>query len=48
MPNVEWIKSMIEAFEERAKLCNCPFEAHKMQQEANNYKEMLRQEESEQ
>lgn len=44
MPNVEWIKSMIEAFEERAKLCNCPAEAHQMQQEAENYKRMLQDE----
>jgi hypothetical protein len=34
---------MIEAFEERVKLCNCPFEVQKMQQEANNYKTMLEQ-----
>jgi len=40
--NVEWIKSMIEAFEERAKLCSCPFEEHKMKQEANTYREMLK------
>jgi hypothetical protein len=36
---------MIEAFEERAKLCTCPFESHKMQREANNYKTMLEKEE---
>lgn len=40
--NQEWIKAMIEAFEERARLCNCPFEAYKMNQEANNYREMLK------
>lgn len=42
--NKEWIEAMIEAFEERAKLCSCPAEAHKMQQEAENYRRMLKDE----
>lgn len=41
MPNKEWIESMIEAFDERAKLCACPFEAYKMKIEADNYRKML-------